>query len=112
MSDSQINFQTDPSAILEVATSRSATSAKRTLLPPAEVENPLWLSVSESAKFAGLGSKTIRRGIDGHHFIFKVNGNRYLINSHSLITWIFSHTKLRNKFLKHGFGQYVKEWKN
>lgn len=80
-------------------------------LPPREVLNPVWLSVSESAKLAGVGTKTIRRGLDSHKLAFKVVGNRYLINSAHLIAWLLAHTKLRNKFSKHGFGQYVSAWK-
>ncbi len=81
-------------------------------LPPDEVINPIWLSVSEAAKFAGVQSKTIRRGIEAGSLIFKVIGNRYLINSATLIAWSLANTKLRNKFLQHGFGQYVAEWKH
>lgn len=88
-----------------------SSSKKEIPLAPAEVTHPLWLSVSESAKLAGVGSKTIRRGLDSHKLTFKVVGNRYLINSKDLITWLLAHTKLRNKFINHGFGQYVAFWK-
>ncbi len=82
-----------------------------TILPPAEVANPLWLSVSEAARIAGVQKKTIRRGLDSGGLTFKVVGNRYLINATTLIIWLLASTKLRNKFLHHGFGQYVEEWK-
>jgi len=80
-------------------------------IPPAEVKEPLWLSVSETAKISGIGSKTVRRAIEAHSVKFKVLGNRYLINLTSLITYLFKTTKLRNKFLSHGIGQYVDKWK-
>ncbi len=90
----------------------SRRSASKIIPPaPSEVAHPVWLSVSESAKLAGVGTKTIRRGLDSHKLTFKVVGNRYLINSKDLIAWLLAHTKLRNKFSGHGFGQYVSSWK-
>lgn len=78
---------------------------------PREVESPLWLSVSESAKIAGLQKKTIRRAIEAGKLKFKVVGNRYLLNITPLIIWLLGNTKLRNKFMKYGLGQYVDKWK-
>jgi len=80
-------------------------------IPPAEVKEPLWLSVSETAKISGIGSKTVRRAIEANRVKFKVLGNRYLINLSSLISYLFKTTKLRNKFLSHGIGQYVDKWR-
>jgi excisionase family DNA binding protein len=79
--------------------------------PPNEVAEPLWLSVSETARISGIGSKTVRRAIEANLVKFKVVGNRYLINLTSLISYLFKTTKLRNKFLSHGIGQYVDKWK-
>lgn len=79
--------------------------------PPSEVLNPIWLSVSEAAKVAGVQTKTIRRGLDSGLLKFKVIKNRYLINLATLATWLLKNTKLRNKFIHHGFGQYVDKWK-
>lgn len=87
------------------------TSPQLSLLPPAEPLKPIWLSVSEAAKLGGVQSKTIRRGIEAGNLKFKVIGNRYLINLATLITWLLSNTKLRNKFLNQGLGQYVSQWK-
>ena len=84
---------------------------KEVNVPPAEVKEPLWLSVSETAKISGVGSKTIRRAIEARSIKFKVINNRYLINLTSLILYLFKTTKLRNKFLSHGIGQYVDKWK-
>ncbi len=80
-------------------------------LPPLEPLNPIWLSVSEAAKVGGVQTKTIRRALDAGALKFKVIGNRYLINTTTLIAWSLSTTKLRNKFLNHGLGQYVSNWK-
>lgn len=87
------------------------TTPKEINIPPAEVKEPLWLSVSETAKISGIGSKTVRRAIEANNVKFKVVGNRYLVNLTSLITYLFKTTKLRNKFLSHGIGQYVDKWK-
>lgn len=81
-------------------------------LPPVEAAHPLWLSISEAAKLSGVGSKTIRRSIEHKAVIFTINKNRYLINFPSLITYLCKTTKLKNKFLNHGLGQYVDKWKN
>ncbi len=75
------------------------------------VENPLWLSVSEAAKIGGVQTKTIRRAIK-KDLEFKVKGNRYFINLSSLIIYLHKNTKLQNKLNEHGIGQYIKEWKN
>lgn len=82
------------------------------ILPPTEPSHPIWLSVSEAAKIAGVQTKTIRRGIEATSLKFKVVGNRYLINMTALIAWVLNNTKLRNKFLSQGFGQYVADWKH
>ena len=78
---------------------------------PAEVENVLWLSVSESAKLGGVTSKTIRRAIQDKKIKYVVTKNRYKIDFLSVVTYLHSNTKLRNKFNQHGIGQYVDEWK-
>ncbi len=77
-----------------------------------QIQTALWLSVSEAAKIGGVGSKTIRRAIDAARVTFKVTGNRYLIEYPSLLAFLLSSTKLRNKFHRIGLGQYVEKWKN
>lgn len=85
---------------------------KETIItPPNEVLFPLWLSVSEAAKLAGVQTKTIRRGLDSGILKFQVVNNRYRIDLTTLIIWIVQNTKLRNKFNKTGLGQYVDKWK-
>lgn len=79
--------------------------------PPGEVLNPIWLSVSESAKLGGVQTKTIRRGLDSGILKFKVVRNRYLINMATLAAWLLKNTKLRNKFNNSGLGQYVDKWR-
>lgn len=79
--------------------------------PPSEAMKPIWLSVSEAAKLAGIQTKTIRRGLDSGILKYQVLNNRYRINFTTLVTWIVQNIKLRNKFNKAGLGQYVDKWK-
>jgi len=70
------------------------------------IENPLWLSVSEAAKLGGVQNKTIRRAIQSNQIKFKIIKNRYLIDLLSLIQYLHSKTKLKNKYYQNGLGQY------
>lgn len=72
--------------------------------------NPLWISVSEAAKFGGIQSKTVRRAITANLITYRIRGNRYLIDFGSLLTFLRSRTKLSNKLAKAGLGQYVDSW--
>lgn len=71
---------------------------------------PLWLSVSEAAKIGGVEQKTIRRAIQSEKVKFKIINDRYLIEFSSMVKYLYSNTKLRNKFLSFGVGQYVDKW--
>jgi len=73
--------------------------------------SPLWLSMSEAAKLGGVQTKTVRRAIKSNAVKFKVKNNRYLIDLTSLITYLHTKTKLKNKFNQSGLGQYVEKWK-
>jgi len=76
-----------------------------------EIDNIIWLSVSESAKLGGIESKTIRRAIQSQKLKYKIIKNRYLIDLSSLIIFLNSSIKLKNKLKLKGLGQYVMEWK-
>lgn len=84
---------------------------EETNIPSLEVNRPLWLSVSEAAKLAGVQTKTIRRGLDSGILKFQVVKNRYKINFTTLVIWLLQNIKLKNKFNKAGLGQYVDKWK-
>lgn len=75
------------------------------------ITNPIWLSVSESAKLGGVQTKTIRRAIKSNNIRFKILGNRYLIELKSLIVFMKSNKKLENKFNSLGIGQYIEKWR-
>lgn len=75
-----------------------------------EPKNPIWLSVSESAKIGGVQSKTIRRAIQSSLVKYKIVGNRYSIELSTVINFLLSKTKLKNKFIDFGLGQYLEKF--
>ncbi len=76
-----------------------------------QINFPIWLAVSEAAKIGGVQTKTIRRAIQFNHVKYKIIGNRYLIDLLSLIKFLNTKTKLKNKLNQFGLGQYVDKWK-
>ncbi len=72
---------------------------------------PIWLSISEAAKLGGVNTKTIRRAIQSEKIKYKIYKNRYLIGMRSLIVYLNSNTKLKNKLNFNGIGQYIKGWR-
>jgi len=74
------------------------------------IKEPLWLSVSESAKLGGVTDKTIRRALKVDGLLkFKIIKNRYQIELGSLIMYMQRNKKLKNKFLLSGLGQYFNQ---
>ncbi len=70
-------------------------------------KNLIWLSVSEAAKLGGVKDKTIRRALKADSGLkFKITKNRYQIELGSLIIYLHKNTKLRNKLMDYGLGQY------
>ena len=82
-------------------------------LPPItnDVYKPLWVSISVAAQFGGVSDKTIRRAISDKKIRFKVISNRYLLDLRSLIRFLYTNTKLKNKLKENGLGQYINEWR-
>lgn len=76
-----------------------------------QIIKPIWLSVSEAAKLGGVQDKTIRRAIQFNYVKYKIVSNRYLIDFPTLITYLHTKTKLKNKLNQFGLGQYVDKWK-
>lgn len=76
-----------------------------------DVSNPLWLSISEAAKLGGVQAKTIRRAIQSNTVKYKVIKNRYLVDFASVIIYLYSKKKLRNKLIDFGVGQYIEKWR-
>lgn len=75
------------------------------------IANPLWLSVSESAKICGITTKTVRRAIQAHKIKYKIIKNRYLIDCASIINYSYKFKKLKNKLNSYGIGQYIEKWR-
>ncbi len=76
-----------------------------------EIE-PLWVSVSEAAKFSGVQGKTIRRAIQNDLLKYKVVKERYQIDLGSVIRFLHTSTKLKNKLMSEGVGKYISDWKD
>lgn len=78
-----------------------------------ESQFPIWLSVTEAASLGGVGGKTIRRALKDTQsgLVFKIVKDRYQIELRSLIIFMHRNTKLNNKFLQYGIGQYIETWK-
>lgn len=74
------------------------------------IQNPIWLSISEASKLGGVKTKTIRRAIQAKTIKYKIVKNRYSVDTSSLIQFLNSKTKLKNKLNQYGLGQYIKEW--
>ena len=74
------------------------------------ISNPIWLSVSESAKIGGITNKTIRRAIQANSIKYKILKNRYFVDLASLIQYLIKTKKLENKLNKYGIGQYIEKW--
>ena len=75
-----------------------------------KIVNPIWLSVSEAAKFGGVQAKTIRRAIQAKTIQYKVINNRYFVDFASTIIYLHTKNKLKNKLNQFGIGQYVDKW--
>ncbi len=76
-----------------------------------QVNHPIYLSVSESAKIGGVQAKTIRRALKrAGELDFKIVNNRYQINLSSLISYLHKNTKLKNKLYNQGLGQFILKW--
>lgn len=72
----------------------------------------IWLSVSEAADLGGVQSKTIRRALkDSDTLVYKIVKDRYKIEFSSLLKFLHTNTKLKNKLKEYGLGQYVEKWK-
>lgn len=78
-----------------------------------KIHNHIWLTVSEAAKMGGVQTKTIRRAIKSKQDLrYKIVQNKYKVELRSLIIFMHSNTKLKNKLYKYGLGQYINKWKS
>jgi hypothetical protein len=87
------------------------TEKKQSTILSEEVESPIWVSVSEAAKFGGVQTKTIRRALKNEKLRFKIVKERYQIDFRALILFLRKSKKLKNKLNKIGIGQYIRKWR-
>ncbi len=77
-----------------------------------KINKMIWLSVSEAAELGGVQGKTIRRALkESNILVYKIVKDRYKIEFSSLLKFMNSNTKLKNKLKEYGLGQYVESWK-
>lgn len=86
------------------------TASEREINLPREKYHEIWLSVSEASVVGGVQPKTVRRAIQSSAVKYKIVKDRYSIQFTSLITYLHSNKKLRNKLYEHGIGQYIVKW--
>lgn len=72
---------------------------------------PIYLSVSEAAKFFGISTRTIRRAITAKAVTYVVVKDRYKITLDSLLIWAESTATVQKKLSTVGFGAFVEKWK-
>lgn len=77
---------------------------------PMDVTDPLKVSVSEAAKLGGVTTKTIRRAIQNNSITYTVTKDRYYLDFRSVILFLHTKRKLKNKLDQFGIGQYIREW--
>ena len=75
------------------------------------VLNHLWLSIAEAANLGGVTTKTIRRAIQSQKIIYKIVKNKYMVDFSSIILYLYSNKKLKNKLEQYGIGQYIEKWR-
>jgi hypothetical protein len=75
-----------------------------------EISNPIWLTMSETAKLGGIQKRTVKRAIRAGFVKYKIAEKRYLVDLRSALIYLFSKKKLWNKVREFGIGQYVKKW--
>ena len=80
------------------------------ILDSINIVNPIQISVSEAARLGGVNSKTIRRAIQDNNIAYKIIKDRYYIDLKSMLCYLYSNRKLRNKLYQNGIGQYVEDW--
>ncbi len=72
---------------------------------------PLYLSVTEAAKFLGVSTRTIRRAISADAVTYVVVKDRYKITLDSLLSWAADTSTVERKLATVGFGMYVEKWR-
>lgn len=96
----------------ESATKKSTEKKLKTndIFLSAQAANPIWLTMSETAKIGGLQKRTIKRALRSGSLKFRIVEGRYQVDLRSAILYFFSKKKLWNKLNESGIGQYIEKW--
>jgi hypothetical protein len=73
--------------------------------------NPIWLTMSETAKLGGIQKRTVKRALRAGSLKYRIIESRYQVDLHSALIYLFSKKKLWNKVKEFGIGQYIEKWK-
>jgi hypothetical protein len=76
-----------------------------------EISNPIWLTMSETAKLGGIQKRTVKRALRAGFIKYKIIESRYQVDLRSALIYLFSKKKLWNKVKESGIGQYIEKWK-
>lgn len=74
------------------------------------VNNPIFLSPSQTAKLLGVSERSIRRAIKDNDLKAEVVNARYQIDFGDALIWSEGLPNRTRKRDTEGIGQYVKEW--
>lgn len=88
----------------------SASYAGEKSVLSVEPANPIWLTMAEAAKLAGVQKRTIKRAIRSGALKYRIVDNRYRVDLRVVLLYVFSKKKLKNKFHEFGLGQYVEKF--
>lgn len=75
-----------------------------------EISNPIWLTMSETAKLGGIQKRTVKRALRAGFMKYRIVESRYQVDLRSALIYLFSKKKLWNKVKEFGIGQYVEKW--
>ena len=75
------------------------------------MNQPIRLSISETARLFGMNQITIRRAIKEGKLSYVVVRGRYQLNFESVLKWSQESARTKNKLESAGIGQYVNQWR-
>jgi len=77
-----------------------------------QATNPIWLTMSETAKLGGIQKRTVKRALRAGFIKYQIVESRYQVDLRSALLYLFSKKKLWNKLKELGIGQYIEKWRN
>ena len=75
------------------------------------MNQPIRISISETARLFGINQITIRRAIKEGKLNYIVVRGRYQLNFENILKWSQESARTKNKMESSGIGQYVEKWR-